>query len=62
LHIEFVEPDDALLASAASLAVRHRITVYDAIFAALARQLGCELVTGDRKLAASGACKLRTLA
>jgi len=62
LHIVFVEPDDDLLASAAAVAVEHRITPYDAMFAALALRLGCELVTDDRKLAASGACSIRALA
>lgn len=61
LHIVFVEPDDALLERAARLAVEHRITAYDAAFAALARELECELVTDDKKLAASGACKMRAL-
>lgn len=61
LHIVFVAPDDQLLAAAAELAVEHRITAYDAVFAALARGLGCELVTADRTLADSGACAVRTL-
>ena len=62
LHIAFVEPDDRLLASAATLAAEHRITVYDAMFAALAGSLDCELVTDDRTLAAAGACRIRALA
>lgn len=62
LHIAFVEPDDDLLTRAAALAVDHRITAYDATFAALALRLGCELVTDDLRLAASGACPIRTLA
>lgn len=62
LHIVFVEPDDQLLAVAASLAAEHHITAYDAVFTALAAKLGCELVTADRTLAASGACQVRTLA
>lgn len=61
LHLVFVEPDKALLERAAQLAVEHHITAYDATFAALARELGCELVTDDRKLATSGACKIRAL-
>lgn len=61
LHIVFVEPDLELLGRAADLAVAHRITAYDALFAALAEDLGCELVTDDRKLASSGACKVRLL-
>lgn len=61
LHIVFVEPDEELLGHAAALAAGHRITAYDALFAALAEDLGCELVTDDRKLAGSGACKARRL-
>ena len=61
LHVVFVEPDAGLLARAAYLAVDHRITAYDALFAALATDLDCELVTADRALAASGACAVRLL-
>lgn len=61
LHIVFVEPDLDLLGKAAELAVEYRVTAYDALFAALAEDLGCELVTDDRKLANSGACKVRQL-
>lgn len=61
LHLVFVESDLELLGRAAELAVEHRITAYDALFAALADDLGCELVTDDRKLASSGACKVRRL-
>lgn len=62
LHITFVEPDEALLDHAAELSVQHGITAYDAVFAALARRLQCELVTDDRRLAESGACRARRLA
>ena len=61
LRLDFVEPDAVLLARAAEMAVEHRITVYDALFAALAERLTCELVTADRELIASGACKIREL-
>ncbi len=50
-----------LAADAALLATRHDLTLYDAAFAALARELGAELVTADRRLAASGACQIRLL-
>lgn len=50
-----------LAADAALLATRHDLTLYDAAFAALARKLGTELVTADRRLAASGACRARLL-
>ncbi len=62
LHLAVVEPDAKLLDRAAELAVGCNITIYDALFAALADTLGCELVTADKKLAASGACKVRALA
>lgn len=39
------------------LAAAHDITVYDALYASLARRLGCRLVTADRRLYA----KLRLL-
>jgi predicted nucleic acid-binding protein len=62
LRVEFVEPDTMMLARAGELAVDHRITIYDAVFAALADHLDCELVTADRKLIESGACRMRGLA
>lgn len=62
LRMTFIEADPALLARAAEMAVDHRITVYDAVFAALAERLDCELVTADRQLASSGACRVRKLA
>lgn len=50
-----------LAASAADIAAHHGLTLYDAAFAALALELDAELVTADRRLAASGACRLRLL-
>jgi len=47
--------------TAAALAARHNLTLYDAAFAALALALDAELVTTDRQLAASGACRMRLL-
>lgn len=61
LRVDFVEPDAVLLARAAEMAVEHRITVNDALFAALAERLKCELVTADRELIVSGACQIREL-
>ena len=61
LHITLVEPDEALLVHAAELSVQHKITTYDAVFAALAERLRCELVTDDHALAESGACTVRQL-
>ncbi|MDO9108670.1 MAG: type II toxin-antitoxin system VapC family toxin [Coriobacteriia bacterium] len=55
-------PVDAQLARAAgSIAARYGLTLYDAAFAALAVELDCELVTADRRLASSGACRARLL-
>jgi predicted nucleic acid-binding protein len=55
-------PIDADLASTTGrLAAEHEISVYDAAYAALARHLDAELVTADRRLAASGACRTRLL-
>ncbi|PKQ37250.1 MAG: hypothetical protein CVT59_08405 [Actinobacteria bacterium HGW-Actinobacteria-1] len=48
-HIEFVEPDDGILSHAAALALEHGISVYDAIFLAVAIQRKCALVSADRK-------------
>lgn len=62
LHIELVEPDAGLLKTATEMAVGHSLTIYDALFAALAERLSCPLVTADRKLAASGACRIERLA
>lgn len=62
LHLEIVEPDAALLERAGQIAVEHSLTVYDALFAALAIERNCELVTADRKLARSSACNVRLLA
>jgi len=61
LRMTLVAPDAALLGRAAEIAVRHKLTIYDAVFAALADSLDCELVTDDRQLAASGACDVRAL-
>lgn len=54
--------DVALLADAARLARAHRLTVYDALFPALAIQLQCELVTADRAQARVRDCAVRLLA
>jgi predicted nucleic acid-binding protein len=37
------------LRSAAILAYRHKLSIYDALFLALAEELDCPLVTADRK-------------
>ncbi|HEX9669609.1 MAG TPA: type II toxin-antitoxin system VapC family toxin [Thermoanaerobaculia bacterium] len=40
----------ALLPDALTFAIRHEVTVYDAVFVVLARQLGGDLITADRVL------------
>jgi predicted nucleic acid-binding protein len=60
-RLQWHEPDDDLMQAAAELAVRHALTIYDAVYAALANRLDSVLVTADRKLADSGACRTRLL-
>lgn len=55
------EADSELLDSAASIAAAHRLTVYDALFAALTLRLDAELVTVDQVIVRSGACRVRAL-
>ena len=57
LHIELVAVE-SLLMEAAAIAPRCGLTVYDALLAALATELHCELVTADERLATSGACTI----
>jgi len=44
-------PIDALALD--SLALRHNLSAYDALYVALARRLRCSLVTADRRIAAA---------
>ncbi len=53
--------DEALLVSAVDLALAHDVTVHDALFAALAVRLGCDLVTADRVQARIAECPVRLL-
>jgi predicted nucleic acid-binding protein len=48
-HFEIHEPDEPRLAEALALAIRHDLTVYDALFLQLAEELECPLVTADRR-------------
>lgn len=61
-EIVFPAWDPALLADAARLARKHRLTIYDALFPALATMLQCELVTADRAQARVRDCAVRLLA
>lgn len=59
--LDWHDIDGALVRAAAALSARHKLTLYDAAFAALALALDAELVTADRRLAATGACRVRLL-
>lgn len=61
-EIVFPAWDAELLADAARLARKHRLTIYDALFPALATMLQCELVTADRAQARVHDCAIRLLA
>ncbi|MHB1341374.1 MAG: type II toxin-antitoxin system VapC family toxin [Coriobacteriia bacterium] len=51
--------DDVLLRDAARIADAEHITLYDATFIALAAYLDAELVTADRRQAATRSCRVR---
>ena len=51
LEIETYSLGHAEYVTALALAAEHRVTVYDASYAALAQALHCPLVTADRRLA-----------
>jgi predicted nucleic acid-binding protein len=51
--------DDELLVDAARIAHSERIALYDAAFIALAAYLDAELVTADRRQAATRSCRVR---
>lgn len=57
LSIEWRQIDPTMATRAAGIAVRHGLTTYDASYAAVAREYDALLVTADRKLAESGACR-----
>lgn len=49
LQIELVTPTPERLVAALRLSYRHNLSIYDALFLALAEELSCPLVTADRK-------------
>jgi predicted nucleic acid-binding protein len=44
------QPSERLAASAFSLAIAHRHSVYDSLYCALAVEMDCEFITADRRL------------
>ena len=50
LGVDIIVPTKKITESAISLAFEHDITLYDAYFVALAKELGFEFVTADDKL------------
>jgi predicted nucleic acid-binding protein len=51
--------DEQLMLSAARIAAEEHAALYDAVFIALAAALDAELVTADRRQAATRACRVR---
>ncbi|TDB39628.1 MAG: PIN domain-containing protein [Actinobacteria bacterium] len=63
-HIEYVEPDDGILSRAGGLALEHGLSVYDAMFLALAIEREGVLVSADRKAFGripASVCEIRLL-
>ncbi|PIU57676.1 MAG: hypothetical protein COS88_00445 [Chloroflexi bacterium CG07_land_8_20_14_0_80_51_10] len=50
MDIDIIAPISGLITEAIKLAFRHDITIYDALYIALARDLGYTFLTGDMKL------------
>ena len=50
-NLEIFHPSDKNMKTAASLAKKHRVSVYDASYAVLAQEKGCDLITADSKFA-----------
>ena len=59
--LAWFEPDAALLDSSAEIAAAHALTIYDALYIALALRLDAPLLTADRTLATCPACSIRRL-
>lgn len=53
--------DDELLIDATRIACAERISVYDAVFIALAAHIDAELVTADRRQATTRSCRVRLI-
>jgi len=61
LRIALFASDAASLGRAATIATDERLTIYDALFVALAAELGGELLTADRRQAGIRSCTVRLL-
>jgi predicted nucleic acid-binding protein len=61
LRIALFASDAAALGRAAAIATGEGLTIYDALFVALAAELGGELVTADRRQARTRSCDVRLL-
>jgi len=59
--IMLVQPEQDLVERAVDIALADGLAFYDALFVALAVELGCPLVTADRRQAATSACEIRLL-
>lgn len=51
MGIGIVPPSERLMARAVEIAYSHKVTIYDAVFSALAERLNAPFVTADEKLA-----------
>lgn len=60
--LEWVETSAGVASEAAGVALAHSLTIYDAVFVAVALALDAELVTADRAILRAEACRLRALA
>jgi predicted nucleic acid-binding protein len=60
-QIEWFDAATGLAADAATIAAETGLTVYDALFVALARELDADLATDDAQIIASRACRIRAL-
>lgn len=47
--VEVVPTDLSLIKSAISLAIKYDLTVYDAVYVALAKKFGCQLISANPK-------------
>ena len=51
LNLEIFHPSDKNMTTAARLAKKYHVSVYDASYAILAQEKGCDLITADSKFA-----------